>query len=81
MFRRTKSVVGLDIGSSAVKVVELRRSGRTFKVVGFGSAPVPGDTIVDGAIIDAAVVADAIGRLLDASHIKTRDVVIFTRQF
>lgn len=75
MFRRTKPVVGLDIGSSAVKVVELRRSGRTFKVVGFGSAPVPGDTIVDGAIIDAAAVADAIGRLLDASHIKTRDVV------
>jgi type IV pilus assembly protein PilM len=36
---------------------------------------VPGDTIVDGAIIDAAAVADAIRRLLDGSRIKTRDIV------
>ena len=75
MFRRTKPVVGLDIGSSAVKAVELRPSGRSFKVVGFGTEPVPGDTIVDGAIIDAATVADAIRRLLDASRIKSRDIV------
>ena len=75
MFRRTKPVVGLDIGSSAVKVVELRPSGRSFKVVGFGTEPVPGDTIVDGAIIDAAAVADAVARALDVSRIKTKDVV------
>jgi len=75
VFRRTKPVVGLDIGSSAVKAVELRPSGRSFKVVGFGTEPVPGDTIVDGAIIDAATVADAIRRLLDASRIKSRDIV------
>jgi type IV pilus assembly protein PilM len=55
--------------------VELRPSGHSYKVVGFGSEPVPGDTIVDGAIIDAAAVAGAIGRLFDASRIKTRDVV------
>ncbi len=75
MFRKTKATVGLDIGSSAVKVVELRPSGRSFKVVGFGMEPVPGDTIVDGAIIDAATVADAVARALDASRIKTKDVV------
>jgi type IV pilus assembly protein PilM len=75
VFRRTKPVVGLDIGSSAIKVVELRPSGRSFKVVGFGTEPVPGDTIVDGAIIDAAAVADAIRRLLDDRKIKTREVV------
>jgi type IV pilus assembly protein PilM len=75
VFRRIKPVVGLDIGSSAVKIVELRPSGSSYKVVGFGTAPVPGDTIVDGAIIDAAAVAEAIKRLLDSSRIKTRDVV------
>ena len=75
MFRRAKPVVGLDIGSSAVKAVELRPSGRSYKVVGFGTEPIPGDTIVDGAIIDAGAVADAIRRLLDTHRIKTRDVV------
>ena len=63
MFRKTKPVVGLDIGSSAVKVVELRRSGQSLKVVGFGIEPVPSDTIVDGAIIDAAAVAERLRRL------------------
>src|SRR4051794_6107864 len=56
--RKSKPVVGLDIGSSAVKAVELRPSGSSFKVTAFGVEPVPPDTIVDGAIIDGAAVAD-----------------------
>jgi type IV pilus assembly protein PilM len=74
VFRRVKSVVGLDIGSSAVKAVELKGSGRSFKVVGFGSEPVPPDSIVDGAIIDATAVADAIRRLFDSRKIRTKEV-------
>jgi type IV pilus assembly protein PilM len=66
--------VGLDIGSSAVKAVELKPAGKAFKVTAFGSEPVPPDAIVDGAIIDGGAVADAIRRLFDSSHIKTRDV-------
>ena len=75
MFGKPKPVVGLDIGSNSVKAVELRPAGRSFKVVAFGSEPIPSDTIVDGAIIDAGAVADAIRRLLDRHKIKTREVV------
>jgi type IV pilus assembly protein PilM len=74
VFRRVKSVVGLDIGSSTVKAVELKGSGRSFKVVGFGSEPVPPDSIVDGAIIDATAVADAIRRLFESRKIRTKEV-------
>lgn len=74
MFRRAKSLVGLDIGSSAVKAVELKSSGKVYKVTAFGSEPVPRDSIVDGAIIDGAAVADAIRRLFDLRHIKTKEV-------
>ena len=73
-FRRTKALVGLDIGSSAVKAVELKPAGKAYKVTAFGSEPIPPDAIVDGAIIDGAAVADAIRRLFDGRHIKTRDV-------
>jgi type IV pilus assembly protein PilM len=73
-FRRTKSVVGLDIGSSAVKAVELKPAGKAYRVVAFGSEPVPADSIVDGAIIDGAAVADAIRRLFERRSIKTREV-------
>ena len=74
MFRRAKSLVGLDIGSSAVKAVELKPSGKGYKVTAFGSEPVPPDSIVDGAIIDASAVADAIRRLFDGRKIQTKDV-------
>jgi len=66
--------VGLDIGSSAVKAVELKTSGKSYRVTGFGTEPLPPDSIVDGAIIDAAAVSDAIRRLFDGRHIKTKDV-------
>ena len=53
MFGRAKSLVGLDIGSSAVKAIELKPVGKAYKVSAFGSEAVPPDSIVDGAIIDA----------------------------
>ena len=74
VFRRAKSLVGLDIGSSAVKAVELKPAGKAFKVAAFGTEPVPPDSIVDGAIIDGGVVAEAIRRLFGGRGIKTKDV-------
>ncbi|HSC27977.1 MAG TPA: type IV pilus assembly protein PilM [Vicinamibacterales bacterium] len=74
MFRRAKALVGLDIGSSAVKAIELKPAGKTYKVVAFGCEPVPPDSIVDGAIIDGAAVVEALRRLFDRNHIKTKDV-------
>jgi type IV pilus assembly protein PilM len=74
VLRRPKSVVGLDIGSSAVKAVELKPVGKAYRVIAFGSEPVPPDSIVDGAIIDGTAVADAIRRLFESCKIKGKDV-------
>jgi len=74
VFRRVKSLVGLDIGSSAVKAVELKPAGKGYKVTAFGAEPIPPDSIVDGAIIDSAAVADAIRRLFDTNKIQTKEV-------
>ena len=52
LFRRTKSLVGLDIGSSAVKAIELKPAGKGFRVSAIGAEAIPPDSIVDGAIID-----------------------------
>lgn len=73
IFRRTKSLVGLDIGSSAVKAVELRRVSSGYRVVAMGSEPLPPDSIVDGAIIDGGVVSDVIRQLFDRNGIKTKN--------
>jgi type IV pilus assembly protein PilM len=71
---KAKAVVGLDIGSSAVKAVELRPVGKSFKVSAFATEPNPPDSIVDGAIIDGAAVADAIRRLFENKAFKTKEV-------
>src|SRR6188472_923649 len=71
---KSKAVVGLDIGSSAVKAIELKPSGKGFKVTAFGIEPIPPDSIVDGAIIDGGVVAEAIRRLFTSGGIKTKEV-------
>jgi type IV pilus assembly protein PilM len=73
-FGKSKAVVGLDIGSSAVKAVELKPSGKGFKVTAFAIEPVPPDSIVDGAIIDGTAVADAIRRLFENKAFKTKEV-------
>ena len=71
---KSKNVVGLDIGSSAVKAVELKPSGKGYKVAAFAVQPVPPDSIVDGAIIDGTAVADAIKRLFENKAFKTKEV-------
>ncbi len=73
-FRRTASLVGLDIGSSAVKAVELDQSGNGYRVSAIGSEPVPPHSVVEGACRDSRAVAEAIRRVFDRTRIKTRNV-------
>ena len=75
LFAKPKTVVGLDIGSSAVKAVEVKPAGKGYKVTAFGTEPVPPDASVDGAIIDAGSVAEASRRVFDRNKaFKAKDV-------
>ncbi len=75
LFRRAKSLVGLDIGSSSVKAIELKPAGKGYRVSAMGVESVPPDSIVDGAIIDGGAVADAVRRLFSNKRFKAKDVV------
>ena len=75
LFRRAKSLVGLDIGSSSVKAIELKPAGKGFRVSAIGVESVPPDSIVDGATIDGGAVADAVRRLFANKKFKAKDVV------
>ena len=66
--------MGLDIGSSAVKAVELAASGKSYRVVAYANEAMAPDSIVDGAIIDGAAVADAIRRVFENKAFKTKEV-------
>lgn len=72
LFSRSKGVVGLDIGTSAVKLVELKeRKGGTFQLLRLGVEPLSAETIVDGSIMDSSLVVDAIQKLNSQSGVKT----------
>ena len=71
---KVKNLVGLDIGSSAVKAVELRKKGNSYELVNLGIEPLGQDTVVDGAIMDALSVSSAIEKIFNDNRIKTRNV-------
>jgi type IV pilus assembly protein PilM len=71
-----KQCIGLDIGSSSVKVVQLRKKGSGWALQAFGMQPLLPQTIVDGTIMDQTAVADAIRQLWARLKLKVKDVAI-----
>ncbi len=70
----SKTCVGLDIGSSSVKVVQLKQTSKGFQLVNFGIEPLPAQTIVDGSIMNQSAVVDAIRALKTALKLKAKEV-------
>jgi len=71
LFSKPKGVVGLDIGSSAVKLVELReRKAGEYSLQRVGVEPLSPEAIVDGSIMDSSLVVDAIHKLNDHTGVK-----------
>lgn len=70
IFSRSKGVVGLDIGSSAIKLVELKKQGDGYQLERVGFELLPPEAIVDGTIMDSGLVVDAARRLCDATGVK-----------
>lgn len=75
LFGGKKGVIGLDIGSSSIKVAELRETKKGYALQNFGMAKLPPEAIVDGALMNAAAIVEAIQTLLGERKIKTKDVV------
>lgn len=75
MFARGKSTVGLDIGASSVKLVELQHAEDGVRMTRFGEARLDPDVIVDGEIMDRMRVIDGIGELYERLGITRRRVV------
>jgi type IV pilus assembly protein PilM len=70
LFSRSKGVVGLDIGSSAVKMVELKERKGEFHLQRLGIEPLSPEAIVDGSIMDSSLVVDAVHKLNDQTKVK-----------
>ena len=74
--RSKKSLLGLDITTSSVKLIELTESGRGYRVESYSAEPTPPNAINEKAIVDAEAVGEAVRRAVKRSGTKTKDAVI-----
>jgi type IV pilus assembly protein PilM len=71
-----KSSIGLDIGSSYLKVVQLKDTKGGYELELFEILQLPPELIVDGSIIDSLRLVDSLKELLRKAKLKTKDAVI-----
>ena len=73
---RKRPLLGLDVTTSSVKLVELAESGRGYRVESFAAEPTPPNSINDKAIVDAEAVGEAIRRAVKRSGTKAREAAV-----
>ncbi len=74
LFRKDKTLLGLNIGSGYVKLVELKGSGSVYTLNNFGMAALPADAIVDGTVMDTTAIVSAIVNLAANLKIKKKRI-------
>lgn len=73
---KAHSVLGLDISSSSVKVLELSRSGKRYKVESYGVVPLPPNAVVEKNINDVEGVAECISKVMAQSKAKAKHAAV-----
>ncbi len=68
------TAVGLSIGTSSIKLVELKKTGKTWKLLHFGIVQLPEDAIVNREIINQITVVDSIRTLVSQIKLKNKNV-------
>jgi type IV pilus assembly protein PilM len=68
-------MLGVDVSSSAVKLIELSKAGSDFKVEAYRVLPLPANTIVDKNIADLDALSETIASVVKRSGSKLTDIV------
>lgn len=74
LFKKPKGILGLDIGTNAVKMVELEETKKGYQLKNFGTSFLPKETIVNGVLKNAAALVGAITNLTSNLKPKTKYV-------
>ena len=74
--RGQSAVLGVDISTAAIKLLELSWSGSRYKVESYAVSPLPLDAVVDKSITDVDVIANAIKAAVKQSGTKTKKACV-----
>ena len=75
LFGRSKTTIGLDIGSGLIKVAVVEHGRNEPELAKVVITPLLGDAIVEGEVMDPGLVTDAIRQSLEAAGVKGKRVV------
>ncbi len=73
---KTRPLLGLDITTSSVKLIELGLSGGQYRVESYAAEATPPNSINEKAIVDAAAVGDAIKRAVKRAGARAKEVAV-----
>ena len=74
--KKAQNVLGLDISSSSVKLLELSRSGNRFRVESYAVASLPPNAVVEKNINDLEGVGEAIAKVVNQAKVKNKSIAI-----
>ncbi|MCC6544476.1 MAG: type IV pilus assembly protein PilM [Nitrospirae bacterium] len=75
-FSKKKETIGIDIGSSSIKVIQLTESEGRYTLNKFGLDALAPEIIVDGTVMDSVRCVETLQNLISAHDIRTKDAVI-----
>lgn len=75
LFMKSREIVGIDIGSSSVKLVQLDEQKGSFQLRNAGILPLPSEAIVDNSLMDTTSIVETIKSLVKSLDIKAKDAV------
>ena len=74
--KSNRSLLGLDITTSSVKLIELSKSGDTYRVEAYAAEATPLNAVNEKAIVDAQVVGEAVRRAVKRSGARSREAAV-----
>ena len=74
--RKAPTILGLDISSTAVKLLELSRTGTRYRVESYAVEPLPPNSVVEKSIADVEAVGDAIRRAVKRSGTRAKHAAV-----
>src|SRR2546430_7122792 len=74
LFGGGETSVGLSIGTSSIKMVELKRTGKTWKLLHFGVVQLAEDVVVNREIVNQVAVVDNLRTLSNQIRLKNKAV-------
>ena len=74
--RKSAPIIGLDISSTAVKLLELSRSGNRYRVESYAVEPLPPNSVVEKNITDVDAVGEAVRRAVKRANTKCKNTAV-----